>query len=166
MLYGRFSRFSRFLGDFQSRQGCFYFIQFGGRFQFVQLDVIGVFRPKVGFCRCTPKASQAARKLYTARFVSIASKRQGPVYLPLLRYIRTLELSGRLYTKVVLGLLRQYRALLIVYLARSLTISAIAFYIIAARSIIDGVGGSRFLSLGRLHKLRGQVLVRPGQQYY
>ena len=78
---------------------------------------------------------------------SIASKRQGLVYLPLLRYIRTLELSGRLYTKVVLGLLQQYRVLLIVCLAYSLTISAIAFRIIAACSIIDGVGGSRLLIL-------------------
>ena len=78
---------------------------------------------------------------------SIASKRQGPVYLPLLRHIRTLELSGRSYTKVILGPLRQYRALLTVYLARSLTILAIAFRIIAARSVIDGVGGSRLLIL-------------------
>ena len=78
---------------------------------------------------------------------STASKQQGLVYLPLLRYIRTLELSGRLYTKVVLGPLRQYRALLIIYLARSLTISAIAFYIIAAYSIINRVGGSRLLIL-------------------
>ena len=78
---------------------------------------------------------------------STASKRQGPVYLPLLRYIMTLELSGRSCTKVILGPLRQYRALLIVYLARSLTILAIAFYIIAAYSIIDGVGGSRLLIL-------------------
>ena len=63
---------------------------------------------------------------------SIASKQQGPVYLPLLRYIRTLELSGRLYTKVVLGLLQQCRALLTVCLARNLTILAITFHIIAA----------------------------------
>ena len=63
---------------------------------------------------------------------STASKQQGPVHLPLLRYIRTLELSGRLCIKVVLGPLRQYKALLTVYLARNLTILAIAFYIIAA----------------------------------
>ena len=74
---------------------------------------------------------------------STASRQQGLVYLLLLRYIRTLELSGRLYTKVILGPLQQYRALLTVYLAHSLTISAIAFYIIAAYSIIDRVGRSR-----------------------
>ena len=78
---------------------------------------------------------------------STASRQQGPFQLPLLRHIRTLELSGRLYTKVVLGPLRQYRALLTVYLAHSLTISAITFYIIAAYSIIDGVGGFRLLIL-------------------
>ena len=78
---------------------------------------------------------------------STASKQQGPVYLPLLRHIRTLELSGRSYTKVVLGPLRQYRALLTVYLARSLTILAITFRITAARSVIDGVEGPRLLIL-------------------
>ena len=78
---------------------------------------------------------------------STASKQQGPVHLPLLRHIRTLELSGRLYTKVVLGPLQWFKALLTVYLARSLTISAIAFYIIAAYSIIDGARGSRLLIL-------------------
>ena len=45
---------------------------------------------------------------------STASRRQGPVHLPLLRHTRTLELSGRSYTKVVLGPLRWYRALLTV----------------------------------------------------
>ena len=80
---------------------------------------------------------------------STASKQQGLVYLLLLRYIRTLELSRRLYTKVVLGPLRQYRALLIVCLAYSLTISAIAFCIAAAYSVINRAGGSRLLILGQ-----------------
>ena len=76
---------------------------------------------------------------------STASKQQGPVHLPLLHYIRTLELSGRSCTKVILGPLQQCRALLTVYLARSLIILAIAFYITAACSIINRVGGSRLL---------------------
>ena len=76
---------------------------------------------------------------------SIASKQQGLVYLLLLYYIRTLKLSKRLYTKVILGLLQQYRALLIVYLAYSLTILAITFYIIATYSIIDRVKKSKLL---------------------
>jgi hypothetical protein len=45
--------------------------------------------------------------------------------------MRTLELSGRLYTRVILNPLQWYRALLTVYLACNLTISAIAFYITA-----------------------------------
>ena len=78
---------------------------------------------------------------------STVSKRWGLVQLPLSRYTRTLELSGRLYTEVMLGLLRWYRALLTTYLARSLTILAIAFCITAAYSVIDGAGGSRLLIL-------------------
>ena len=61
--------------------------------------------------------------------------------------MRTLELSGRSYTKVILGPLWWFRALLTVYLAHNLTILAITFYITAARSIIDGAGGSRLLIL-------------------
>ena len=75
------------------------------------------------------------------------SKRQGLVQLPLLCYTRTLELSRRLYTRVVLGLLQWYRALLTVYLAYSLTILAIAFCITATCSVIDGVGESKLLIL-------------------
>jgi hypothetical protein len=63
---------------------------------------------------------------------SIASKQWGLVHLLFSRYIRTLELSGRSWTKVVLGPLQWCRALLMVCLAYNLTISAIAFYIIVA----------------------------------
>ena len=72
---------------------------------------------------------------------STASKWQGLVQLPLLCYTRTLKLSGRLYTEVILGLLQQYKVLLIAYLAYNLTISAIAFCITAAYSITDRARG-------------------------
>ena len=72
---------------------------------------------------------------------SIASKWWGLVQLLLLCYIRTSELSGRLYTKVILNLLQWCRALLTVCLAHSLTISAIAFRITAAQSVMDKAGG-------------------------
>ena len=62
--------------------------------------------------------------------------------------MRTSKLSGRSYTGVILGLLRWCRALLTVCLAYSLTTSAIAFYIAAARFVIDGVEGSSLLILG------------------
>ena len=61
--------------------------------------------------------------------------------------MRTLEFSKRLCTRVILGPLQWYRALLTAYLACNLTISAIAFCIAAARSVIDRVGGSRLLIL-------------------
>jgi hypothetical protein len=48
---------------------------------------------------------------------------------------------------VVSSLLQWCRALLTTCLARNLVISAIAFYITAAYSVIDGVGGSRLLIL-------------------
>ena len=59
--------------------------------------------------------------------------------------MRTLELSGRLYTEVILSLLQWCRALLTVYLAHNLTILTIAFYITAAQSVTDRVGGSSLL---------------------
>ena len=62
--------------------------------------------------------------------------------MPLLRHIRTLELSGRLCTEVILGPLQWCRALLTAYLAHNLTILAIAFRITAAHSVMDGAGGS------------------------
>ena len=62
--------------------------------------------------------------------------------MQLLRHIKTLKLSKKLYTKVVLGLLQWCKVLLTAYLAYSLTISAITFRIAAAYSIIDGVKGS------------------------
>jgi hypothetical protein len=43
----------------------------------------------------------------------------------------------------VLSLLQWYKALLIVYLTYNLIISAIAFYIITARFIINRVKGSK-----------------------
>ena len=85
---------------------------------------------------------------------STASKRQGPVQLPLSRHTRTLELSKRSYTRVILSPLQQYRALLTVYLAYSLTISAIAFCIAAARSVMDGAGESSLFILRQAPQTR------------
>ena len=47
----------------------------------------------------------------------------------------------------MLGLLQWYRVLLTAYLACNLTISAIAFCIAAAYSVIDRVGGPRLVIL-------------------
>jgi len=60
-LYGRFNRFSEFLGDFRSRQGCFQFIWFN-------ITVIGVFGLRIGFYGRASEASLSARKLYAVRF--------------------------------------------------------------------------------------------------
>ena len=49
--------------------GCFWFIWFNRCFQFVWLDIIVVFRPKVGFYRHAFKASWPTRELYTAYLV-------------------------------------------------------------------------------------------------